>query len=69
MDVAEFTRLNSEGVRKHHVLGYSSPIRIFDPTEAAAFRKHFDDFFAYHAERLKSPCKQTRAYLGTPAPS
>src|SRR5580704_19448630 len=54
MEVIEFSRLNSEEVNKYHDLGYSFPIRVFDPLEAATFRKQFDNFFAYHAESLKS---------------
>jgi non-haem Fe2+, alpha-ketoglutarate-dependent halogenase len=54
MEVVEFSRPNSEDVSKYHDLGYSFPIRVFDPSKAATFRKQFDDFFAYHAERLKS---------------
>jgi non-haem Fe2+, alpha-ketoglutarate-dependent halogenase len=54
MAAAEFTKLSSEDVRRYREFGYCFPIRVFHQSEAAVFRKYFEDLFAYHADRLKA---------------
>lgn len=53
MEIARSTKLSREDVHKYREFGYRFPIRVFDGSETAAFRKHFDDFYAYHSDRLK----------------
>ena len=33
--------------------GYCFPIDVFSSSEVAEFRRHFDDFYAYHSEELR----------------
>ena len=46
--------LKSEQLHSYQQRGYCFPIRAFDDSETSNFRSHFDDYYAYHAQQLKS---------------
>jgi non-heme Fe2+,alpha-ketoglutarate-dependent halogenase len=46
------TKLDSNQLRSYQERGYYFPIRVFDDSEVAEFRAHFDDYYAYNSERL-----------------
>jgi non-haem Fe2+, alpha-ketoglutarate-dependent halogenase len=46
------SKLNYDQVRSYADRGYYFPVRVFDDSEVATFRGHFDDYYAYHSARL-----------------
>jgi non-heme Fe2+,alpha-ketoglutarate-dependent halogenase len=48
------TKLDRNQLHSYEERGYYFPIRVFDDSEVAEFRAHFDNYYAYHAERLNS---------------
>ena len=46
--------LKSDALFNYHERGYCFPIRAFNHAETSEFRVHFDHYYAYHAEQLKS---------------
>jgi non-heme Fe2+,alpha-ketoglutarate-dependent halogenase len=46
------TKLDSNQLRSYQERGYHFPIRVFNDSEVADFRTHFDNYYAYNSERL-----------------
>jgi non-heme Fe2+,alpha-ketoglutarate-dependent halogenase len=47
------TRLSAQQAQFYEKNGYLFPIRVFDNTETAKFRRHFDEYTGQNQERLK----------------
>jgi hypothetical protein len=47
-------KLDSNQLHSYLERGYYFPIRVFDDSEVAEFRAHFDNYYAYHSERLRA---------------
>jgi non-haem Fe2+, alpha-ketoglutarate-dependent halogenase len=47
------TRLRAQQAQFYENNGYLFPIRVFDNTETAKFRRHFDEYTGQNQERLK----------------
>ena len=47
------TRLSAQQAQFYEKNGYLFPIRVFDNTEAAKFRRHFDEYTGQNQDRLK----------------
>ncbi len=47
------TAVGKEQVERYVQQGYLFPIEVFNPSETSEFRRHFDEYYAYHSEQIR----------------